>query len=173
MINELGLEYAQALYDLSNNPQEEMDALDVLNEILKDEKIKKAIFHPSIEKDAKKKMFKDVFENRTSTLFINFIAVLIDNDRLMETENIYDSFKYLVDLNQGILNVEINCNAELNEEQLAIIFKYLKNKYQKNVIKHKFIKDESLIGGIRIKVGNDLIDATIDDQLLKMKEIVK
>ena len=173
MINELGLEYAQALFDLSTHHQEDLEALDILNEILKDPEIKRVVFHPSIEKDAKKTMFSNVFKDKTSDLFIHFIDVLIDNDRLGEVENILDSFKYICDYQSGILNVTIKSNNELNDEQLALIVKYLKNKYQKNEVKYTFIKDESLIGGIKIIVGNDLIDATIDDQLLKMKEIVK
>ena len=95
MINELGLEYAKALIDLSQDADDDLNSLAILNHILNDEQIKKTIFHPLIDKDAKKELFTNVFQNKVSKVFMEYIYVLVDNERLNIVGDIYDSYQYL------------------------------------------------------------------------------
>ncbi len=173
MINELGLEYAKALIDLSQDADDDLNSLAILNHILNDEQIKKTIFHPLIDKDAKKELFTNVFQNKVSKVFMEYIYVLVDNERLNIVGDIYDSYQYLYDYSKGILHCEIITNQELKDNQLKQIIDYLKKQYQKNDIQYQQTIDQNLIGGIKIKVGNDIIDASIDDQLLQLKESIR
>ena len=173
MINELGLEYAKALIDLSQDADDDLNSLAILNHILNDEQIKKTIFHPLIDKDAKKELFTNVFQNKVSKVFMKYIYVLVDNERLNIVGDIYDSYQYLYDYSKGILHCEIITNQELKDNQLKQIIDYLKKQYQKNDIQYQQTIDQNLIGGIKIKVGNDIIDASIDDQLLQLKESIR
>lgn len=173
MINEVGLEYAKALFDLANDLDSELENLQMLKVITEDEEIKKVLFHPLIDKDAKKEIFKNVLESKTSNIFLDYIYVLIDNDRLDGVTDIFDSFNFLYNKEKGILNVKITSKDNLSEEQDNKIIAFLKKKYQINQVNIEKIIDDTLIGGIKIYVGNDLLDATIDDQLLQIKESIE
>ena len=173
MINEVGLEYAKALFDLANDLDSELENLQMLKVITEDDEIKKVLFHPLIDKDAKKEIFKNVLESKTSNIFLDYIYVLIDNDRLDGVTDIFDSFSFLYNKEKGILNVKITSKDKLSEEQDNKIIAFLKKKYQINQVNIEKIIDDTLIGGIKIYVGNDLLDATIDDQLLQIKESIE
>lgn len=173
MINEVGLEYAKALFDLANDLDSELENLQMLKVITEDDEIKKVLFHPLIDKDAKKEIFKNVLESKTSNIFLDYIYVLIDNDRLDGVTDIFDSFSFLYNKEKGILNVKIKSKDNLSEEQDNKIIAFLKKKYQINQVNIEKIIDDTLIGGIKIYVGNDLLDATIDDQLLQIKESIE
>ena len=67
---------------------------------------------------------------------------------------------------------EIKTVIPLNEEEKENLILKLSEKYKKNIVLKEEI-DESIIGGVFVKVGNDVIDGTIKSRLKDMKKLVQ
>ena len=173
MINEVSLQYAKSLYDLSNDLDKDLNDLEVLKSCISNSnELVKVLMHPSISKEEKKELFKNLFSGKVEDYFLYFVYVLVDNERILELENIYDTFKMLVDEKNNILNCEVVSKYPLDNNVKEDLIKYLSQKYQKEIILKELVNDE-LIGGIKVIVQNEVIDYTIDSNLTNLKNTIK
>ena len=175
MINSVGLQYATALFDLAEENKSVNDyyqALCIINEVILEEEIKKTFEHPSISLEDKKMILKESLENSIDELLLNFLYVLIDNNRLNDLGLIVEAYKEL--LNEYENNIEVNVYSKysLTEEQRVDITKKLSFHYQKNIILHEYL-DESLLGGIKITCDGKIIDTSALHSLDSLKNSLK
>lgn len=173
MINEVSLQYAKSLYDLSKDLDQDLNDLEVLKSCISNSnELVKVLMHPSISKEEKKELFKNLLSGKVEEYFLYFIYVLVDNERILELENIYDTFKMLVNEKKNILNCEVVSKYPLDKNIKEDLIKYLSQKYQKEIKLKETINDE-LIGGIKVIVQNEVIDYTIDSTLTNLKNTIK
>ena len=173
MINEVSLQYAKSLYDLSNDLDKDLNDLEVLKSCISNSnELVKVLMHPSISKEEKKELFKNLLSGKVEDYFLYFVYVLVDNERILELENIYDTFKMLVDEKHNILNCDVVSKYPLNTIIKNDLVKFLENKYHKQIIINEII-DNSLIGGIKVIVQNEVIDYTFDSTLMNLKNTIK
>ena len=173
MINEVSLQYAKSLYDLSKDLDQDLNDLEVLKSCISNSnELVKVLMHPSISKEEKKELFKNLLSGKVEDYFLYFVYVLVDNERILELENIYDTFKMLVDEKNNILNCEVVSKYPLDNNVKEDLIKYLSQKYQKKIILKELVNDE-LIGGIKVIVQNEVIDYTIDSNLTNLKNTIK
>lgn len=173
MINEVSLQYAKSLYELSKDLDQDLNDLEVLKSCISNSnELVKVLMHPSISKEEKKELFKNLLSGKVEDYFLYFIYVLVDNERILELENIYDTFKMLVDEKKNILNCEVVSKYPLDKNIKEDLIKYLSQKYQKEIKLKETINDE-LIGGIKVIVQNEVIDYTIDSTLTNLKNTIK
>lgn len=173
MINEVSLQYAKSLYDLSKDLDQDLNDLEVLKSCISNSnELVKVLMHPSISKEEKKELFKNLLSGKVEDYFLYFVYVLVDNERILELENIYDTFKMLVDEKNNILNCEVVSKYPLDNNVKEDLIKYLSQKYQKEIILKELVNDE-LIGGIKVIVQNEVIDYTIDSNLTNLKNTIK
>ena len=173
MINEVSLQYAKSLYDLSKDLDQDLNDLEVLKSCISNSnELVKVLMHPSISKEEKKELFKNLLSGKVEDYFLYFVYVLVDNERILELENIYDTFKMLVDEKNNILNCEVVSKYPLDNNVKEDLIKYLSQKYQKKIILKELVNDE-LIGGIKVIVQNEVIDYTIDSTLTNLKNTIK
>ena len=173
MINEVSIQYAKSLYELSTDLDKDLNDLEVLKSCISDNiELVKVLQHPSISKEEKKEIFKNLLSGKVENYFLYFIYVLVDNERILEIDHIYDTFKMLVNEKQNILNCEVISKYPLSINIKNDLVKFLENKYQKQIIINETI-DDSLIGGIKVIVQNEVIDYTFDSTLMNLKNIIK
>lgn len=173
MINEVSLQYAKSLYDLSKDLDQDLNDLEVLKSCISNSnELVKVLMHPSISKEEKKELFKNLLSGKVEDYFLYFIYVLVDNERILELENIYDTLKMLVDEKKNILHCEVVSKYPLDKNIKEDLIKYLSQKYQKEIKLKETINDE-LIGGIKVIVQNEVIDYTIDSTLTNLKNTIK
>ncbi|WP_333842821.1 F0F1 ATP synthase subunit delta [Pelomicrobium sp.] len=97
----------------------------------------------------------------------NFILVLIDNGRLALLPQIRELYEELRRQQEGVLEVEIESAYELDEAQKAELVQWLKAKYRREVSARVRVEPE-LIGGVRIHVGDEVLDASVRGKLQAM-----
>ena len=173
MINEVSLQYAKSLYELSTNLEKDLNDLKVLtNAILESNELVKVLKHPSISKSDKKEIFKELLKEKVENYFLYFIYVLVDNDRILELENIYETFKMLHDESKNQVTAYVTTKYELTESTKHDLISFLENKYNKKINLTEKV-DNTLIGGIKVVVENEVIDYTFDHQLENIKNTIK
>lgn len=97
-----------------------------------------------------------------------FIAVLIDNHRFVLMPEIAEQFFALKNAGQGAGEVEISSAFPLDEQQLADTLAVLEKKFGKT-LKPKVKVDADLIGGLRIQIGDEVLDTSVRARLAAMQ----
>ena len=174
MTNALSKSYGIALFESLQEKKIDLNQalieLTQIEEIIEDNKINKFLVHPNIDKNEKIRIMEEALKKFNKTVS-SFILVLIENDRISELKGIIESFQEeLYELN-GIINVEIITKEELSKDLSKKIIKYLESSYQKKVISKETV-DETILGGIIVKVNGMVTDDSILNKLKAIKDAV-
>ncbi len=102
----------------------------------------------------------------------NFVQVLADNERLAVLPEIAALFDELRNQHEGVLDAQIASAYPLVQQQVDDIVATLAQKYGKQ-IKATVHVDADLIGGVSIKVGDEVIDASVRGKLAQMAGALK
>lgn len=125
------------------------------------------VLNPVVKNEDKKAVLKQVMGDANSYL-VNFIMLLVDKRRIIFLEPIVEQYLNLLrELNQTVL-AEVTSATELNDEQKGKIVEKVKGIVEARDVELKTKVDPSLIGGVIIKVGSKVIDASLRGQLRRI-----
>lgn len=124
---------------------------------------------PVIEGDKKIRIMEEIFTNRISDDSLSFIKLILKKKRENLLLDISKRFLELRDNKLGIINIMVTSAVELTDAQKESLKKKLSEETGK-VVKLNFELDENIIGGFLLKVGDTIIDATIKNQIVKLKK---
>ena len=96
-----------------------------------------------------------------------FLLLLAKNKRLTLLPQVYSQFSELASQAAQVLNAEVASAFPLTDDQIESISKLLQTKYGSQV-KLSVSVDPELIGGVRISVGDEVMDASVREKLSKM-----
>jgi len=92
---------------------------------------------------------------------LNCSQFIRDKNLLNKKKEILSDLEEIINKENGIVKIEVSSRKKLNEKIEKEIEDFIKKKYKaKEIIIDKKINDE-LIGGIKIKIGDDIIDTTL------------
>ena len=129
--------------------------------------ISKELSNPAISKA----VLIEVIENLADRLSLgnkikSFLAVIAEARRITLIKQIYLNFVKLSKIDQNILEVELFVTTQLEKDHLEKIKTLLQKKYHKHTIEIKQTIKKSVLGGLMIKIGSQIIDATVKNQLI-------
>ncbi|MBL4700013.1 MAG: ATP synthase F1 subunit delta [Phycisphaeraceae bacterium] len=105
-----------------------------------------------------------LFKGQLSDLIYNFIQTVNRKGRLDKLTDIFKSFSRIVDSRNGIVEVDVYFATPLDDAALESLGQKIGAAIQRNVILNQKI-DANLIGGMKLRVGDRLIDGSIVTQL--------
>jgi len=108
-------------------------------------------------------------ENEVNVVIEKFVNNLRQNGLTGKVNEIIKKFIEIYNKENGILQAKIITVRELNEEMIEKIKDNLRRKYQAEKIELETMVDEKLKGGIKIIVGEDILDGSIAGRLAKLK----
>lgn len=164
--------YAIALFELAQQKNELRSVEEDLRELKAvwngNKELKSLFTSPKLSLDKKKELIRQIFAN-ANPIVINTLLVLIDKKRLGEVALIINEFMTLSNEAQGVADAKVYSTRELTEEERASI----SSVFAKNVGKHSLrienIVDPSLLGGVRVQIGNRIYDSTLSTKLERLK----
>jgi F-type H+-transporting ATPase subunit delta len=98
----------------------------------------------------------------------NLLNVVIDNGRLSVLPEIASQFRTLVNDRGGISDAHIVSAFPLDATQQAELAKVLEKRFGRQ-LKTSVTVDSSLIGGVRVTVGDEVLDTSIVARLEQMR----
>ena len=158
-----------------------MDALKVKDEQLKADKdlaeiaymfnnnlqFKKILLDPRLEPRLKSDVVKEIFVDNNPML-VSFISLLIDKNRIKYIDGISKEYSELARNKNNEIKLKIISATGLTDDEInGITDKYKKVYNAANVSYEQFI-DESVIGGVKVIIGNKVYDGTVKTQLNNM-----
>lgn len=130
------------------------------------------LLNPQVEVSNKKEVLRSVFKGSIPDILLNFLFLLVDKGRTRFINGIFEEFVRLYNERKNILNMEIITAVPLDEVQVNRIEQKYIAMYNKSSARVFVSIDKSLIGGIRVKVGDKVIDNSIKARLHNIKEIM-
>jgi len=109
-------------------------------------------------------------ENEVNVVIEKFVNNLRQNGLTGKVNEIIKKFIEIYNKENGILQAKITTARELNEEMIEKIKDKLKEEYQAEKIELETMIDKKLKGGIKIIVGEDILDGSIAGRLLKLRK---
>ncbi|MEO0926606.1 MAG: ATP synthase F1 subunit delta [Cyanobacteria bacterium J06643_13] len=169
--SEISEPYAQAIMSLAqqeNLTDQFGETFRSLESLLSESKeFKDFVLNPVIKNEDKKSVLKQVMGD-SNPYIVNFMMLLVDKRRIVFLESIADQYLSLLrKLNQTVL-AEVTSAQELTDEQKGNIVGKVKGIVEAKDVELKASVDPSLIGGVIIKVGSKVIDASLRGQLRRI-----
>jgi len=164
--------YAQSLLELATESKAAESIgqeLAGLRQILDDQPtFKMYLADPSIGAEERREALDRIFRGQVSQLLLNFLGVVNDHTRMGLLEQIIDAYEQLLDEQVGKVEVDVYVAQKLLPEQLEQVRQRVSSALKKDAVVHQYV-DESLIGGLVLRVGDKLIDASARYQLQALK----
>lgn len=107
-----------------------------------------------------------------NTYLISFLMTLIDRNRMDEVMDMFLDFERGYKEKKNILEAEAVTAVEMTDEQIEKIKKELGEKYGKTIVLRTSV-DPSIIGGMVLYVGNDMLDASVKAKFEGLKKQLK
>ena len=127
---------------------------------------------PIIKPEAKKRVLTSIFKSSTSALTVEFLSLLASRGRESILPAISEAFLEQYRTHKGIIKAEIISAVALSNESRKELVSALSATGSSIDLTEKV--DPSLIGGLRVKVGDQLIDASLRRKLNELKvDVIK
>ena len=97
----------------------------------------------------------------------NFIAMLIENRRMTLLPEIGAQFMVLKNAQEGAADAHIQSAFEMSQAQVAELLASLEKKFGRK-LNPSVTVDPSLIGGVRVVVGDEVLDTSVRARLQQM-----
>jgi F-type H+-transporting ATPase subunit delta len=167
--------YAETLFTLAqrHGGAETVDAFgsainDVAELLRREPLVREFLETPRIDLDAKKKALQASFGGRVPDLFLRFLLVVVEKRRQRLLRQIAEQYNGLVDEARGRAKAEIVLAREPDDALRKEIVTSLERRLGKQVVP-SFRVDRSLIGGMVVRVGGEVLDGSIRRRVVGMR----
>jgi F-type H+-transporting ATPase subunit delta len=170
--SEIAEPYAQALMSVGQSQNLSEDFGDTFREVetLLEEssEFRDFITNPVIKSDDKKSVLKEVLGRSANAYLMNFLMLLVDKRRIVFLPAIIGQYLALLrKFNQTVL-AEVTSTTNLNRDQTEAVISKVKSMTKAKNVEIKTTIDPDIIGGVIIKVGSQVIDASLRGQLRRL-----
>jgi F-type H+-transporting ATPase subunit delta len=125
---------------------------------------------PAASKEQKRGVVENISARLGASKIVrNFLFVVIDHRRTRELPEILATFQNVLRERQGIAETEVSSALALNDVQKKEITRTLEGITGKK-IEATFSLDASLIGGVRVRVGDTIYDGSLRNRLDGLRE---
>jgi F-type H+-transporting ATPase subunit delta len=161
--------YAQALLSLgqSNNLIDDFnnDAGLILETLSGSDELKVFFANPAISEETKRAVVDQVFGGKVNGTMQNFIKLLVDRQRADCLDGICQEFQAQVRKLKGAVLAQVTSTVPLNDAQLQGVRDRVASMTGAQQVQVETSIDPELLGGVIIKVGSQVIDASLKNQL--------
>ena len=175
MYEYLDRRYALALYEVAKEKDKVDEYINDLREICdlieNNKDFYEVVKHPQISTKNKKRTFINIFKGKIDEELLSFLLILIEKDRILYLREKLNEMEKIDLERKNILSAVVKTAVPLLESEISNLQEKLEKQYNKKIIMTTEI-DKSLLGGVYVRVGNDVIDGTIKSKLEEIKDIM-
>ena len=164
--------YGDALYDLAleeDRIDEFYEEAACLREVLSsNQELTTMMTHPKIDKKEKQEILESVFKNRISEEMLGLMIMIVDKGHFKEMDQILSYFADRVKELKRIGVAYVTTPMPLSEDQKTKVEDRLKETTDYVSFEMNYAVDESLIGGMVVRIGDRIVDSSIRTKLEKI-----
>lgn len=176
-VSALAKNYAKALFDaaLKSNALDKISSeIEIFNKNFSAD-FARELKNPAISKADSVKIINQITEKlKLSKLTCDFFSTLASNKRVAAFPQIYSEFNRLLKVQKNILDVELISSDKLDNSTVASVKTIAEKKYTNKKIDIKETIKKEILGGLQIKIGSNLFDASLKQQVDSLqRELLK
>ncbi len=161
--------YGEALYEIATEQsrgREMMEEILAVQEVLaQNPDFHKLMQHPGVPKQEKTEVVEYIFKGRISDELTGFLKLVVAKERYGELQAIFQFFIDKVKEADGIGVAYVSSAVELtNSQREAVMAKLIETTSYRTMEIHYQV-DAALIGGMIIRVGDRVVDSSIQSKL--------
>ena len=167
--------YAEAAFRLADAQGKLADwsaALANLAAVAADARVRAAIGDPNLSAAKVAGLFISILAGKLTGETENFVRVLAENGRLEVLGEIRIQYEVLKNEREGLIEAEVYTAFEMDPAQVADLVSRLEKKTGRKV-KARVSIDKSLIGGVKVVIGDKVIDGSARAQLAALETALK
>jgi len=167
--------YAEAAFKLADAQGKLADwsaALGNLAAVAADARVRAAVGDPNLSAAKVAGLFIAILQGKLSGEAENFVRVLAENGRLDVLSEIRSQFEALKNEREGVVEAAVYTAFEMDPAQTADLVARLEKKTGRKV-RAKVSVDKSLIGGVKVVIGDKVIDGSARAQLAALENALK
>lgn len=132
--------------------------------------LRELLMNPSVAQEQKVRIL-DAIANRLgmSPQVRNFVAVIVEHQRLGDLNEILSSYATVADEQSGLIEAQITSAHPLNEEDQKQLEAQIAQKAGGQV-RTTYLQDPSLLGGVVVKIGSTVYDGSVKAQLADLRQ---
>jgi F-type H+-transporting ATPase subunit delta len=172
--NTIARPYADAAFKLALETQSLgawSDALSRLSSVIRAPEAQTLISNPRVPTAAIGALLGDA-AGQLSREQRNFVQLLAENDRLSVLPEVASQFEEKRNRHEDVLYVRVTSAYPLTEQQIEDIVIILQDRYGCKVTGVADV-DTDLIGGVSIRIGDEVIDASVRGKLAQLAATLK
>jgi F-type H+-transporting ATPase subunit delta len=159
--------YAEALLQAGVPP----DTVHAIAAVAADPQLQALASNPNVGPGLVYNVFADVLARQQRVLpqsSANFLRTVIDNDRVAALPEIASQYQALLNERSGVFDAVIHTAFPMDATQIADVMSVLERRFRKQ-LKPTVVVDPGLIGGVRVVVGDEVLDTSVKARLEQMK----
>lgn len=161
--------YGDALFAVAleeNRMDEFFEAVKVVADVMRqNEEFGKLMNHPKIMKENKVKIVEETFATRIPKEMVGLMTIMVEKGRANEMASVLDYFVLLVKEEKKIGKADVTTAIALSDEQKTKVEEKLLETTKYETFEMCYHVDESLIGGMVIRIGDRVVDSSIKTKL--------
>jgi F-type H+-transporting ATPase subunit delta len=162
--------YAEAVFKLAESDGRFDDwsaLLDRLDAALAQKDVRECAGNPNVRPAQLTGLLVSVMGDGVSAEAKNFIGLLVENRRLTAVREIHELYEALRREREGVVEAQITSAYPLDAAQLSALVSGLERRFKRKVEPNVSV-DKELIGGVRVAVGDEVIDGSVRGKLAAM-----
>lgn len=164
MYEYLDSRYAEALYEIAEEKGKVDTVINDFKEVCEiienDKQFSVLINHPKIPIDKKIEVFSNLFKGKIDDDVISFLVVLMKKGRMYNLNEKLSRLESIDMEKRNIVKGLVKTAIPLKKEQYETLLSKLEKIYGKKIILEQVV-DKSIIGGLYIRVHDEIIDGTL------------
>jgi F-type H+-transporting ATPase subunit delta len=169
--NGVAKRYALALFELAkeHNLYEQFDLeLAEVKKVFEDNKeLHVVLSNPRIRKESKKQIIQEAFAGG-SPFIVNTLKLLIDRHRQSIVIDMIDEYQTLSNDARNVANATVYSVRELSGTEKSTLSSVFAAKVGRASLVISNVVDPSLIGGVKIRIGNRIFDGSVSGKLERL-----
>ncbi|MRG86196.1 F0F1 ATP synthase subunit delta [Salinibacillus xinjiangensis] len=164
--------YSTALFELGQEKSLlntlEIEIRGVQEVFQNNEQLQTFLNHPSIPVEKKKELLKDAFKDVSKEL-LNTLLIMVERHRESEILPMTEAFIQMNNEAQGVAEATVYSVRALSDDEKQSLEKVFAAKLDKKALHITNIVDPTIIGGVKLKIGNRIYDGTVSSKLERIE----
>lgn len=165
--------YAEAFIDLAaekNDLAAYLAELTSVNMICSDKTLNMLLINPEVSKSERKNIVSGILRGRVQQEVLNFVLLLIDKERIGSLPGILRESARLANERLKIMDITIYTAFPIGQDQIDTICGKFKEMYSATDTKVDVKVDPSLIGGVKVVIGDKVYDGSVKKKLAGLRK---
>lgn len=170
MANIKAKQYAQAIYELAKENNLVNDYLDLSLALIDvgnhDPNLFEYLGSPNVNHEDKKNLIQEIVTD-DNKFYLHWLFILIDSGRTKYIRDYISEYINLYNEENGVVKGYAYTTEPIDQATISKLQELMSTKIDKDVMIENKI-DKTIIGGIKLEVGDDVWDNTIKNKLLQL-----